>query len=222
MKWIFALIIMSLGWGLAQSTTNEPTAQTCNPNFNPRPEPRTEAERLERERWAAYREKLTGYLELLPKQAEATILNPVRGTRVRQIADTFGAPREGYRQHEGQDIFAPRGTPIYSATNGIVWRIGSGARGGLYVFVAGAGNRRYYYAHLGRYNPNLKEGQKVTTTTILGYVGNTGNARTTPPHLHFGVYSGSRRTCDYKIINPLSLLRDRDWRTVAVSPTSNR
>lgn len=222
MKWAWVVVWM-LGAALAQENP-EGAVPGCNPNpnFATRPEPRTEAERLERARWAAYREKLQGYQSLLPKAAESTLQMPVRGVSRRQVTDTFGAPRDGYRRHEGQDIFAPVGTPIYSATAGIVWRIGSGARGGLYVFVAGGGGRRYYYAHLSRYAPNLREGQKVTTGTLLGFVGNTGNARTTPPHLHFGVYSGSRRTCDYRIIDPLPLLRDRDWRRVAVNPASSR
>ncbi|RDI94616.1 M23 family peptidase [Meiothermus sp. QL-1] len=183
--------------------------RTCNPP--PLPAPRTEAERQERARWAHYRDKLQGYLQLLPPTPDARLLMPVQGVRVRQVADTFGAPREGWRRHEGQDIFAPRGTPVYSATSGFVWRIGRGERGGLYVFVVGPGGRRYYYAHLERYAPGLREGQRVSPNTLLGFVGNSGNARSTPPHLHFGVYAGSRRTCDYQVINPLPLLTDRDW-----------
>lgn len=210
---------------LAQSSGGELDTQpesACNPTTWNRPEPRTEAERKEQERWAAYREKLQSYLPLLPKEPDARLAMPVQGVRVRQVANSFGAARSGWRTHEGQDIFAPRGTPVYSATSGFVWRIGQGQLGGLYVFMVGPGGRRYYYAHLERYAPGLKEGQKVTTRTLLGYVGNTGNARTTPPHLHFGVYSGSRRTCDYKVIDPLPLLADRDWRTITANPARNR
>ena len=57
------------------------------------------------------------------------------------------------------------------------------------VSVVGAGARMYYYAHLDCYAPNLYEGDRVTTRTVLGYVGTTGNAAGTPPHLHFGVYT---------------------------------
>lgn len=146
---------------------------------------------------------------------------PVQGARLRQVANTFCPARSTWRTHQGQDIFAPKGAPIYLATSGFVWRIGQGQLGGLYVFVVGLGRRRYYFAHLERYATGLMEGQKVTTRTLLGYVGNTGNARTTPPHLHFGVYSGSRRTCDYKVIDPLPLLADRDWQTISVNPARN-
>ena len=96
-----------------------------------------------------------------------------------------------------------------SATLGYVWRMDTGSLGGVDVFVAGPGGRRYYYAHLNGYARNLREGMRVTPETVLGYVGNTGNARSTPPHLHFGVYEGSWRTCDYRALDPLPLLMDR-------------
>lgn len=142
---------------------------------------------------------------------------PVQGVRVRQVANTFGAPRSGGRKHEGQDIFAPKGTPIFSATQGIVLRKGNGELGGLYVMVMGAGGRRYYYAHLNAYAPGLEEGQIIDTQTLLGYVGNTGNARTTPPHLHFGVY-GAMRLGEPRVIDPLTLLEDRDWQQGSREP----
>jgi murein DD-endopeptidase MepM/ murein hydrolase activator NlpD len=113
---------------------------------------------------------------------------PVRGVRPRQIADTWGAPRFGDRRHRGQDIFAPKGTPVVSATRGVVTRVGENRLGGNTVSVFGPGGRRYYYAHLDRYAAGLRAGDVVSPGTVLGYVGNTGNARGTPPHLHFGVY----------------------------------
>jgi murein DD-endopeptidase MepM/ murein hydrolase activator NlpD len=158
-------------------------------------------------------EPFTGYLYMHSLPPDEEILMPVRGVRVRQVADTFGAPRSGGRRHEGQDIFAPRGTPVYSATGGVVLRMGYGQLGGNFVYVLGPGGRRYYYAHLEAYARGLEEGQEVTPSTLLGYVGNTGNARTTPPHLHFGVY-GSRWRGDERVINPLVLLKDRDWKTL--------
>jgi peptidoglycan LD-endopeptidase LytH len=134
---------------------------------------------------------------------EEKIAVPVRTVRVRQIADTWGAPRGADREHQGQDIFAPRGTPVYSATEGYVVRIGENALGGKIVSVAGAGGRFYYYAHLENHAPDLAVGDYVTPDTVLGFVGNTGNARTTPPHLHFGVYTSGGA------INPLPLLTER-------------
>ena len=141
-------------------------------------------------------------LQLLSEPPDTTILMPVAGVHVRQVASTWHAARVGHK-HEGQDIFARRGTPVYSATDGIVLRIGDAGIGGNAVFVLGAGGRVYYYAHLSRFAENLKPGDKVTTDSLIGYVGNTGNARTTPPHLHFGVYTSVGP------INPLTLLTDR-------------
>ena len=116
------------------------------------------------------------------------IVVPVVGVEATEIADTYGAPRGADRRHEGIDIFAPRGTYIVSATEGIVARIGENRLGGTIVFVLGPGGERYYYAHLDSVDPMLTIGQRVGTSTILGRVGTTGNAAGTPPHLHFGIY----------------------------------
>ena len=131
----------------------------------------------------------------------AKIFMPVPGVTKKQIANTWQAPRGG-RRHEGQDIFAKRGTPIYSATRGYVYKIGENALGGQTVSVIGAGGRVYYYAHLDAYADGLEEGNYATPQTKLGFVGTTGNAQGTPPHLHFGVYTRSGA------INPLPLLTD--------------
>lgn len=139
------------------------------------------------------------YAALYAREPEAKINVPIRKIIRRQIADTFGAPRGNDRRHQGQDIFAPRHTPIYSATGGYVWRIGENDLGGKTIWIVGVGGRIYYYAHLERYAENLKVGDEVSTETVLGYVGTSGNAKGTPPHLHFGVYTASGA------INPLKL-----------------
>ena len=145
-------------------------------------------------------------LQLLAEPPDKFVLMPVAGVRVRQVANTWHAARVGHK-HEGQDIFARKGTPVYSATDGIVLRIGDAGIGGNAIFVLGAGGRVYYYAHLSRFAENLNVGDKVTPDSLLGYVGNTGNARTTPPHLHFGVYSS------VGAIDPLAVLSDRSTDT---------
>jgi murein DD-endopeptidase MepM/ murein hydrolase activator NlpD len=138
------------------------------------------------------------YASLINKPPDRKIAIPIRGIRVEQIADTWGAVRGADRKHEGQDIFASRNTPIYSATEGYVIEVGENALGGRTVSVIGAGGRVYYYAHLQAYG-DMREGDAVTTDTVLGYVGTSGNAAGTPPHLHFGVYTSSGA------INPLTL-----------------
>ena len=140
---------------------------------------------------------------LYTQEPDRKIAMPFEDVSKRQIADTWGAPRGTGRSHEGQDIFAPKGTPILSATNGLVYKIGENNLGGQTVSVISAGGRVYYYAHLDAYAPGLEVGDKVTTRTVLGYVGTTGNAQGTPPHLHFGIYTTTGA------INPLPLLTDR-------------
>ncbi|MCU1266561.1 MAG: Peptidase [Acidobacteria bacterium] len=142
--------------------------------------------------------------ELYTKDPDRKLAMPLAEVQTSQVANTWHAPRDGNRLHEGQDIFAPQGTPIYSATSGYVLNVGENRLGGQTVSVAGAGGRVYYYAHLDSYAHDLHEGDYVTTRTILGYVGTTGNAAGTPPHLHFGVYTPGGGA-----INPLPLLSDR-------------
>jgi murein DD-endopeptidase MepM/ murein hydrolase activator NlpD len=141
--------------------------------------------------------------QLYTKEPDAKIAMPVEDVSKTQIANTWHAPRGNDRLHEGQDIFAARGTPVLSATEGYIVSIGENNLGGQTVSVIGAGGRTYYYAHLDSYAPHIAEGDYVTRQTLLGYVGTTGNAAGTPPHLHFGVYAPGGA------INPLPLLSDR-------------
>lgn len=122
------------------------------------------------------------------RRAPKVMAVPVEGLAVSQLVSTWHAPRSGGRKHEGADLFAKRGTPVVSAVTGDVWRIGNDRLGGQVVWVLGEGHTLYYYAHLDHFAEGLVEGQHVTRGQTLGFVGNTGNARTTPPHLHFGMY----------------------------------
>jgi murein DD-endopeptidase MepM/ murein hydrolase activator NlpD len=124
---------------------------------------------------------------------------PVAGVKPSRLADTWGGPRSGGRHHEGIDIFAQRGTPVLSSTEGIVLQVGTNRLGGQVVWVLGPGGQRHYYAHLDRYG-DVRAGMRVRPGTVLGYVGNTGNAATTPPHLHYGIYTAGGA------INPYPLL----------------
>jgi len=126
---------------------------------------------------------------------------PVQGVAPAALRDNWHAPRDGGgRRHEGLDIFAPRGRPVLSATEGIVMNVGHNRLGGQVVWVLGPGGQRHYYAHLDRYG-DVRAGQRVAPGDVLGYVGNTGNARGTPPHLHYGIYTAAGP------VNPYPLLR---------------
>ena len=126
---------------------------------------------------------------------------PVEGVSARQIADTFGAPRGRDRTHAGIDIFAKRGTAVRSASDGVVADIRDGGFGGRQVWIIGPARERYYYAHLQDWREGLERGEVVSAGSVLGYVGDSGNAKGTPPHLHWGIY-GSDGAYD-----PLPLLR---------------
>lgn len=116
---------------------------------------------------------------------------PVEGIRASRIADTWGGARSGGRKHQGVDIFAKRGTPVLSATRGVVSSVNDYGIGGKHVWVIGPGGERHYYAHLDGFAPGIARFDLVEAGGLLGFVGDTGNARGTPPHLHYGIYAMS-------------------------------
>jgi peptidoglycan LD-endopeptidase LytH len=120
--------------------------------------------------------------------APRSVALPVEGLSDREVQSSWHAPRSGGRRHKGIDLFAKKGTRVLSATDGVVWKVGNDALGGRVVTVLGEGPALYYYAHLDQWAEGLEPGQEISAGTPLGTVGNTGNARTTPSHLHFGVY----------------------------------
>ncbi|WP_080237000.1 peptidoglycan DD-metalloendopeptidase family protein [Spirosoma rigui] len=133
---------------------------------------------------------------------EPALSFPVQGRDSRQISSFFGVPRDGgRRRHEGVDIFAPRGTPAVASVNGTISGVASTSLGGNVAFLTDNDrNIRLYYAHLDSWN--VKNGQRVSIGDTIGFVGNTGNARTTGPHLHFGIYGFSEGATD-----PLPFIR---------------
>jgi len=138
-------------------------------------------------------------MRLSSMPAPTSLPMPIASLKPRSLSDTWHAPRAPGRRHEGIDIFAKKGTPIRSTTEGIVLRQGENSLGGKVVWILGPAGHRHYYAHLDDF-ADLVAGQRIAAGTIVGYVGNTGNARTTPPHLHYGVYAASGA------INPYPLL----------------
>jgi murein DD-endopeptidase MepM/ murein hydrolase activator NlpD len=121
-------------------------------------------------------------------RAEPLLAFPVTGLDTRAIQSGFGAERDGgARAHRGIDIFAARGTDALAAVDGWVTRVDATRRGGNVVWLTPVfGDLRLYYAHLD--TQLVQVGQFVRRGDVIGTVGNTGNAATTPPHLHFGVY----------------------------------
>jgi murein DD-endopeptidase MepM/ murein hydrolase activator NlpD len=117
-----------------------------------------------------------------------SLVFPVSGKRS-NIGSFWGDVRDGgKRKHRGIDIFAKKGTPVVAISDGIIVHKGNTPRGGKTLWMRAIGQPwTVYYAHLDQ--QKVKAGQFVKKGDVLGTVGNTGNARTTPAHLHFGIYS---------------------------------
>ncbi len=103
----------------------------------------------------------------------------------------------GFRFHKGTDVFAPYGTPVRAPVDGTV-TAGSGTLGGLYLKVFQSDGTYFYMAHLSGLVDGFQNGMPVQVGDIIGYVGNSGNARTTPPHVHLGIYSPGGEATDPK------------------------
>lgn len=141
-------------------------------------------------------------LRYLPAPSSAAV--PVAGVRLDRIESSWGAPRDGGRRHEGVDIAAPRGTPVISITDGEVLRTGVNPLGGNVVWTIGEGGALYYYAHLDHHADGIAAGRPLRRGDVIGYVGNSGNAARTPPHLHLGVYPLVE---SFGAVDPVPLLR---------------
>lgn len=117
-------------------------------------------------------------------QGQALEACPVPGST---FVDSYGAPRSGGRSHQGVDMMAPYGTPVYSAQAGVVQH-SSSSLGGISAYVYGDGGDTTFYAHLQGYT-EVSAGTHVAAGVHIGYVGDTGNASGTP-HLHFEYHPG--------------------------------
>src|SRR5262245_22025492 len=106
---------------------------------------------------------------------------PVVGIHRMDLSDSWHDPRDGgARLHKGIDIFAPKGTEIVAVSDGIISYIGDQPKGGHCLWLTTESGASFYYAHLDRWAAGLYEGMEVQAGDLLGYVGNTGNAKYTP------------------------------------------
>jgi peptidoglycan LD-endopeptidase LytH len=130
-----------------------------------------------------------------PSMAEAVaavtrrnLLIPVQGVTANQLTNTFNDSRAIGRRHDAIDIMAPRGTEVRAVDDGSIAKLFTSKAGGLTIYQFDPTQTfSYYYAHLDRYASGLAEHQSVTRGQVLGYVGSTGNASETAPHLHFAI-----------------------------------
>jgi len=118
-------------------------------------------------------------------------------------SDDFLAPRAGTGQHYGNDIFGPTGTPILAVADGRLSKVGVNTLGGNRLWLTDDAGNWFYYAHLSAYAPVAVEGARVTRGQVIAFMGNTGQAITTPPHLHFEIHPGGM---DATALNPYPYL----------------
>ena len=104
------------------------------------------------------------------------------------FSDTFRAARAGVGWHHGEDIFAPLGAPLLAVADGTVFSVGWNDRGGYRLWLRDRQGNQFYYAHLSAFSPLAVDGNEVRAGDVIGFVGNTGDAQTTPYHLHFEIH----------------------------------
>ena len=114
--------------------------------------------------------------------------------------DSWGFPRSGGRRHKGVDMFAARGTPVVAVVDGRI-KFSSNSLGGRSTHLYSDNGTVYYYTHLDAHPSGISSGQRVAKGTIVGYVGNSGNARYTSPHNHFEIRPNG------KAVNPYPTVR---------------
>ncbi len=137
------------------------------------------------------------------------VVFPIAGPYPTPLVDSFGFPRmpgtPDEHWHEGIDLFADRGTPLVATERGVITKLGAGRLGGLKFWLKGESGSEWYYAHLDSFAPGLADGVVVEAGQLVGYVGNTGNALTTPAHLHMQLHpSGGRPVNPYPLLKVVS------------------
>jgi murein DD-endopeptidase MepM/ murein hydrolase activator NlpD len=143
------------------------------------------------------------------------------------FSDTFGAPRATTVWHHGQDIFAALGAPVLAVADGTVFSVGWNRVGGNRLWLRDRAGNEFYYAHLAAFSPLAVDGGRVVAGDVIGFVGNTGDAETTPYHLHFEIHPSSLLFLGYDgVVNAYPYLRawqhakDVDFPSAAVwAPT---
>lgn len=146
-------------------------------------------------------ELLKGVEYTLTISTQPSLAFPVHPSGKPRVFSLWGVERDGgTRSHEGIDIGAAFRTPALASADGRVTRVNENNLGGKVIFMNPTGKSySLYYAHLD--TQMVSPGQHVKTGDVLGLVGNTGNARTTPPHLHFGIYGANGAIDPFPFVN---------------------
>ena len=144
--------------------------------------------------------------EVKPALTAAGYVFPVYGPAA-SFTDDFGAARADTGWHHGNDIFAPIGTPLLAVTDGTLFSVGVNSLGGNRLWLRDRSGNEFYYAHLSAFSPLAEEGAAVKAGDVVGFVGATGDAVGTPPHLHFEIHPASLLGLGYDgVVNPYDYL----------------
>jgi murein DD-endopeptidase MepM/ murein hydrolase activator NlpD len=171
--------------------------------------------------------------DVTPRLTAGGYVFPVYGPA--SFGDTFGAPRPWITSgwHHGEDIFAQLGTPLLAVADGTVFSVGWNDLGGYRLWLRDREGNEFYYAHLSAFSPFAVNGRQVKAGTVLGFMGNSGDAETTPYHLHFEIHPVGLLYMGYDgVVNPYPYLlawkrlEDVEFAKVAgwappISPTSS-
>ncbi|MFN8121130.1 MAG: peptidoglycan DD-metalloendopeptidase family protein [Thermoleophilia bacterium] len=154
-----------------------------------------ERRRREAAALALARAQSGGSIPYVPGAAEIAVLPggvahvfPVQGGA--SYSDDWMAARAGGRVHQGIDLFKSTGTPLVAVADGTIFRVGWNTLGGWRLWLRDRAGTEFYYAHMSAYSEAAKEGATVTQGTVIGYMGTSGDAQGTPPHLHFEIHPG--------------------------------
>ncbi|HEV3403152.1 MAG TPA: M23 family metallopeptidase [Gaiellaceae bacterium] len=141
-----------------------------------------------------------------PKLTAGGYVFPVYGPA--SYGDTFGAPRADVGWHHGDDIFGVLGQPLLAVADGTVFSVGWNNIGGNRLWIRDAQGNEFYYAHLSAFSPLAVDGAQVHAGDVVGFMGQTGDARGTPVHLHFEVHPVGLLSLGYDgAVDPTSYLQ---------------
>ncbi len=119
---------------------------------------------------------------------DGTYMFPVLGATANDYSNDFGAPRADTGFHQGIDVFAAAGTPILAINDGVLSNVGWNTLGGRRFWLTDRYGHQFYFAHLSGFSPLAKDGAQVKRGDVIAFLGNSGDAEGTPPHLHFEMH----------------------------------
>jgi hypothetical protein len=143
--------------------------------------------------------------DVKPQLTAGGYVFPVYGPA--SFTDDFAAARAATGWHHGNDIFAPLGAPLLAVADGTLFLVGWNDVGGNRLWLRDDNGNEFYYAHLSAFSPLARDGARVQAGDVVGFVGATGDAVGTPPHLHFEIHPRDLLWLGYDgVINPFTYL----------------